>query len=116
MLPLLVHLWLVLCTNCCLSLHRTTRRYRRNVLPLDGDNNLTAPTTPEVSLHVSLLKLLSRFIVAFLICIGLALLIVIAVAVGYFYVTCSRPERIHEQISIEYLDTHEMINYSDAAT
>jgi hypothetical protein len=61
----------------------------------------------------TIIQLLTKLLIIFLICAGSAVLITIIIGLVFIYINCRRPSRIHKQIPIEYLDSNEMINYSD---
>ncbi|CAF1545087.1 unnamed protein product [Adineta ricciae] len=114
-----LQLWLILLTSSYLVCQN--RRYKhsyikRNILIFNnGDNHQRIQETTNVTAKQNTLtKLLTKLLVILAICTGFALLLVLIITVIYFYVACSRPGRIHQQLSIEYLDSTEMINYSES--
>ncbi|UJR21969.1 hypothetical protein I4U23_025037 [Adineta vaga] len=117
----LLQIWLILFTNsCCLCQNRRYKhsQIKRNILIFNNNNNsnFTKETTDVTTKQNTLLKLFTKLVVILLIFLGFTILLILVITVIYFYVTCSRPARIHQQISIEYLDSTEIVNYSDSLT
>lgn len=118
-LLMLLQLWLILLTSCYLVCQN--RRYKhsyikRNILVFNNDDShqRIQETTNATTKQNTLTQLLTKLLFIFAVCAGFALLLVVIITVIYFYVACGRPGRIRQQISIEYLDSTEMINYSES--
>jgi len=91
---------------------------KRSFFVLNNDYNvleIEATNVPTISYekHNTIIQLLTKLLIIFVIFTGSAILITIIIGLIFVYINCSRPSRIHKQIPIEYLDSSEMINYSD---
>jgi hypothetical protein len=61
----------------------------------------------------TIIQLLAKLSIMFIIFAGFVVLITVIIGLIFIYINCTRPSRIHKQIPIEYLDSNEIINYSD---
>ncbi len=61
--------------------------------------------------HNTIIQLLTKLLIIFIICAGSAVLITLIIGLVFVYINCRRPSRIQKQIPIEYLDSSEIINY-----
>jgi hypothetical protein len=61
----------------------------------------------------AIIPFLVKLSIIFIIFAGSVVLITIIIGLIVIYINCTRPSRIHKQIPIAYLDSNEMINYSD---
>ena len=69
---------------------------------------------PEID-NQDIIKLLVKLSIIFIIFAAFALLITIIIALIFMYSNCTRRSRVHKQIPVEYLDSSDMINYSENA-
>jgi hypothetical protein len=56
---------------------------------------------------------LSPRMIIFVFAAAVAVVITLIVALAMVYISCSRPSRIHQQFPIEYLNSIDLMNYSD---
>ena len=81
----------------------------------NNDNDLRIETTDVTTISHdksdNIVKLMTKLVIIFIIVAGFIVFVVIMITLVVVYRTCNRPSRIHKQISIEYLDSDQMMNY-----
>ncbi|CAF2627908.1 unnamed protein product [Rotaria sp. Silwood2] len=88
---------------------------KRNFITYNNDRLIFSDTITNVSTILNNLQRttnrLKKTLIIFILFVGCIILISITIVLVFVCTKCSRPSRIHKQISIEYLNSNEMINH-----